>query len=226
MGEIVIDELIRSDRKSVGLSVARDGALTVRAPFRMKRAAVEAVVREKAEWIANKQQEARRRSALHPAPAFHAGERFGYMGRQLVLAYRDGLTAVRREGEVLLVPMETEKEARVLVWRWYKAQARGVFAPRVAACAAAMSLAAPTLRLSSARKRWGSCCSAKRSVNLNWRLVMAPPAVIEYVVVHELAHLTHADHSARFWALVERYCPHWRACRAYLHEHQAILDIE
>jgi len=73
----------------------------------------------------------------------------------------------------------------------------------------------PALALSSARTRWGSC-SAQGGIRLNWRLIHLPPAIVDYVVVHELAHLRHMNHGPRFWALVESVCPEYRALRAEL----------
>lgn len=81
-----------------------------------------------------------------------------------------------------------------------------------------MALVPQKLALSSARSRWGSC-SASGGVRLNWRLMQAPPAVIDYVVIHELAHLAELNHSPRFWAIVAAHCPDWKVRRDWLKQH-------
>jgi predicted metal-dependent hydrolase len=78
------------------------------------------------------------------------------------------------------------------------------------------------IRLKGHRSLWGSC-SRTRNLNFNWRLVMTPIPVIEYVVIHELAHLKEMNHSPRFWRIVESYCPEWRARRQWLTEHSQLL---
>jgi predicted metal-dependent hydrolase len=98
-------------------------------------------------------------------------------------------------------------------------KARAVFSERLALHAPRLGVAAPPLRLSSARTRWGSC-SHHGGISLNWRLIFMPLTVIDYVVCHELAHLKEMNHSPRFWSVVEQLCPDWRRLRLEL-RHQA-----
>jgi predicted metal-dependent hydrolase len=98
---------------------------------------------------------------------------------------------------------------------WYKARAREHLSARVALLAASAGLEPPRLFISPAMARWGSC-NSRREVRLAWRLVKAPPALVDYVVCHELAHLRHMNHSAAFWREVERQCPEYRRLRAEL----------
>ena len=94
-------------------------------------------------------------------------------------------------------------------------RAREHFASRLAPLAAVIGVSVPALALSSARTRWGSC-STKSGIRLNWRLIHFPEAIIDYVVVHELAHLRHMNHGPRFWSLVDVGCPDYRAARVEL----------
>jgi len=98
---------------------------------------------------------------------------------------------------------------------WYKAAARDHLAGRVAELARAAGVTPPRIAISAARSRWGSCNSG-REIRLAWRLVKAPPHLVDYVVCHELAHLRQMNHSRAFWAEVERLCPDYRRLREEL----------
>jgi predicted metal-dependent hydrolase len=94
---------------------------------------------------------------------------------------------------------------------------------RLQALAALHSIPAPTVQVRNQRARWGSC-SARRCISLNWRLVQAPPDVLDYIILHELAHLRHMNHSRRFWDEVARLCPRYEAAEAWIkaHGHQIL----
>ena len=226
---IEIDRLIRSRRKTVGLMIAPDGTLTVRAPLRMPQAAIRGVVAQKAGWIEQKRAELRARG-IRPERAYAEGESFFILGAPCALHYQVGisgarLTASHIPGAVgtLALPPCAPDEAKKRLTVWYQAQARGVFQDRIAIYAGKLGVVAPRLRLSSARGRWGSCSAT--GVNLVWRLVMAPLPVVDYVVAHELSHILRRDHSAAFWKEVERVYPDWRAQRKWLRDHGAELEV-
>jgi predicted metal-dependent hydrolase len=102
-----------------------------------------------------------------------------------------------------------------VVTKWYRNEAERVFQECVAHYAPLMSVAPKQIKLSSARTQWGSCTS-RGVVRLNWQLVRMPLHLIDYVVVHELAHLIEMNHSAAFWRIVESACPDYANCRAEL----------
>jgi len=105
---------------------------------------------------------------------------------------------------------------------WYRARAATLLAKRVALFARRLGRRPARLTVRDTRSRWGSC-SAKGTLSFTWRLLMAPPAVLDYVVLHELCHLVRPDHSPRFWALVEQHCPEFRTHRAWLRHHAILL---
>ena len=107
---------------------------------------------------------------------------------------------------------------------WYRAEARAVIAARVVACAAILGVAYTRLTIRDTRSRWGSCSSAG-GLNFSWRLILAPPAILEYVVIHELAHRRELNHSARFWAIVAAHCPTFQQDRAWLRAHGGALLV-
>jgi predicted metal-dependent hydrolase len=99
--------------------------------------------------------------------------------------------------------------------KWYRRRAQSYFRDRVEHFSAQLAIDPPRVFISSAQTRWGSC-NANREVRLNWRLIQAPPHIVDYVVAHELAHLKEMNHSARFWRIVERLCPGYAAARTEL----------
>jgi len=111
---------------------------------------------------------------------------------------------------------------RRLLQHWLKARALEALAPRVAHYAARVSLPPPPLALSNARTQWGVCMASGR-IRLAWRLVHLEPALVDYVVAHEVAHLVELNHSARFWALVEWLYPHWREARERIERKAATI---
>ncbi len=108
--------------------------------------------------------------------------------------------------------------------RWYRRQASTVFEERLTYCNASYNFTWASVAIKSQKTRWGSC-SRQGNLNFNWRLLLAPPAILDYVVIHELCHLQEHNHAASFWALVERACPDYRDHRRWLrlHGHELAL---
>ena len=206
--------LRRRGRRGVGLKVDETG-LTVSAPVTMPLARVEALVRESERWILRKVREWSARQV--PVAGWSEGTALPFLGGALTLRLARGASGAEREGDDLVVTLRdsTPERVRRAVVAWYKRAAAAHFGARVPELARAAGLAPPRVMLSSATARWGSC-NTDREVRLAWRLVKAPPELIDYVVCHELAHLRHMNHSAAFWAEVERQCPGYRAMRARL----------
>lgn len=225
--------LIRSRRKSIALIVEPDGRLTVRAPLRLPQEAIEAFVLGQASWIAARRAELRRRQERCGRPSggrrFQPDEDFWYLGAQvplrLVAGQKEGLVfsgATAGEPGEFLLRRSAQPQAAALFERWYKKQARAYLSTHLEGLAARHGFHFNAWRLSGARTRWGSC-SSQGTVSLNWRLIMAPPAAIDYVILHELAHLKERNHSRRFWTLLEKLCPGYKAQRQWLKDNGECL---
>lgn len=213
-------KLIRSNRRSIALIVEADGGLTVRAPLRLPQAAIEAFIQEKSAWIVEKQANARAQSELSGRPPggarrFEPGEKMLYLGQPYTLELVDRQAQHLTFAQGFRLLKSAQPRAAQVFEAWYKAQARQYFTRRAGELARQHGFTYSSLRLSSARTRWGSC-SARGTISLTWRLIMAPPAVIDYVILHELAHLKQRNHSARFWTLVETLDPEYRPHRSWL----------
>jgi predicted metal-dependent hydrolase len=209
--------LRRSPRaRRVRVSVESDGAVRVTLPRRASLREADAAVKELAPWIE------RRRHALARAAAEVARTpgTVPYLGGELTLRPEPGRTRAHRRGDVLLVP-EHGGEA---VERWYRRTARAEFAQRLDAATARAGMTYTRLTIRGQRTRWASC-SAGGAMSFNWRLLLAPEAVADYVVEHEVCHLEVMDHSKRFWALLEARVPDWRDHAAWLRRYGSTLVL-
>ena len=204
-------------RRSISLRID-DRGLTVNAPLRASEKWLHSVLHDKADWVL-KQLDGWQ--SKKPAPIFWAeGARIPFRGEEFLLTLTPkGRGAVPQlHGEVLHVPAGLEAEAAQIekaVTQWYRDEALRVFNECVEHFAPLLRVSPREVRLSSARTQWGSC-TVQGVVRLNWQLVKMPLHLIDYVVVHELAHLVEMNHSAAFWSVVERACPDYKQCRAEL----------
>ena len=213
----------RSRRKSIGFSVGPEG-LVVRAPGWVPLREVDAAVQEKAAWILAKLQQMRERPP-HPARqalAWAHGADLPYLGGTVRLCVVErGQTPEAPEG-VQVLPLSLPPDASAVQVReaaeaWFKKKARALFEQRLQHFAPQLGVQHRRLSLSSASTRWGSARSDGH-IRLNWRLIHLPLAQIDYVVVHELAHLRVMDHSPRFWDTVGEVMPDYRERRRQLRE--------
>jgi predicted metal-dependent hydrolase len=186
-------------------------------PARAPERAAAAAVRELRPWIERRLDEARETLA---SVAARAGT-VPYLGRSLELVAQPGRTRVHRQGERLLVPAG---DARPALERFFRRSARAEIAPRLDRAAALLGSAYSGLDIRGQRTRWASCSSTGR-MSFNWRLLLAPERVLDYVVWHEVCHLEILDHSPRFWALVQRHWPDYREDRDWLRRHGAGLVL-
>jgi hypothetical protein len=218
--------LVRSRRRTIGLEVRPDATIVVRAPVRTPVWYVESLLREKAGWIEDKLTKARSHVSLLPRHDFLTGERFRYLGREwpfVVVAFQEtALTFDEKTGFSL--DMAAFDRGEVVFEEWYRARARELLAERVRHYAPLVGVSVPRLRITGAEWRWGSC-STSGTVGFAWRLIMAPMDVVDYVVVHELAHLREMNHSSRFWEVVAGVIPDHSTRRRWLRDHGGMLTI-
>lgn len=209
-------QIIRSKRKTIALIITSTGELIVRAPLHMTDPAIQALVRSKAGWIAKKQAEMQQAQAAGPAQPFQPGATFSFLGEAYPLQVRKTTrTPLVLQTNAFVISPENLPWAAAIFARWYQSQARLMLPARVQRLAGEHGFQVRTIRISSARTRWGSC-SSRGTLSFSWRLMAAPVELIDYVILHELCHLRQANHSPAFWAEVERHLPDYRARRAAL----------
>ncbi len=208
----------RSPRaRRVRVNVHAHARVEVVLPERASERAAAAAVAELRPWIERRLREAREALA-HVA---QRGATVPYLGATLELVPEVGRTRVHRRGERLLVP---EGDPRPALERFYRRAARIEIAPRLDHASALAGTPYSGLSIRGQRTRWASC-SRNGGMSFNWRLLLAPERVLDYVVWHEVCHLQVLDHSPRFWALVERRWPSWRDDREWLRRHGATLVL-
>ena len=220
-------------RRTVGIQVLPGPRVVVRAPPGVSAGRIEEIVREKAAWVLRHlAKPPPQRNA--PTRAFVTGERFPFLGRDLTLKVEvDGLKRgahVEAAGDDLLarvgqlLPPEGQPMAvRLGLLRWYYEQAAHVFDQRLALYCPLLGVEPIRVTVKDQSSRWGSC-SVRGAVHLNWRVVMAPLPVVDYLIVHELSHLTVHNHSPRFWKVVGSVLPDHARSRAWLRANGPFLS--
>lgn len=216
--------LRRSARRSFALQVDHRGA-RVSVPLRTPLGEVERFVHSHGSWLLERLR-ARAQAPRAQLLAVGEGVSVPLFGRALVLRLVPVRAARWRGaadgGEELLLPAGVDPQ-RALV-RALRARALAWYRGRVEEYCHRLGVPVPPVSLSSAATRWGSC-STRSGIRLHWRLIHLEPALIDYVVAHEVAHLAEMNHSPRFWAAVERLYPDWRAARAALRRAAATLPV-
>ena len=213
-------QVVRSNRKSVALVIDNEANLIVRAPILMPETTIDEFVRKKRRWINEKQQQVATFGEKHPPVVVETGESIMYLGSSYAII-KDAVDAVEISGNELVVPEDYDVEA---LTAWLKEQAMQTISERVALYANIMGVTPGTVKLSEAKARWGSC-STKNNLNFAWRLIMCPLSVIDYVVVHELSHITHKNHSPAFWSRVKTVLPTYEDGQEWLKFNRKLMEI-
>lgn len=219
--------LTRSKRKSVALYI-RGGGVEVRAPLKMRKCDIDSFVASKEKWITDKLAKSSERSARRKAFTLDYGDLVFYRGRQYPIAYKleKPSNRIGFDNERFYMPQDltTNQIKAACIWI-YRMLAKRDLTEKTLSFAKRMYVMPTAVKINGSKTRWGSC-SAKKSINFSWRLIMAADDVIDYVVVHELAHITEMNHSERFWAIVESVLPDYRERKIQLKEFQHRLSEE
>ena len=204
-------------RRSIGLRID-DRGLTVSVPLRASEKWLSSVLQEKARWVVEKLDGWQ--TCKPPVIRWQDGEPIDYLGELLVLRVAQGLFATpvqRHRNELWVFVVDDSETAHIeqAVSHWYRHEAEQFFVQRVTHYAPLLNVVPRAVKLSEAKTQWGSC-TAHGSVRLNVQLIKLPERLIDYVVVHELAHLRELNHSAAFWRVVESVCPDYASLRGEL----------
>ncbi len=217
-------ELIFARRKTLGISVHPDQSVTVRAPQGLSLAEIEKAVYRKGSWITKKQREFAARPPVPPLPNYISGETHRYLGcRYRLHVIEDGHEGVMlKNGRFFLRVRDQNDRPRKqkLFENWYRQRAKIIFPQRLKIVyprAARFGIPFPQLKIRKMKSRWGSC-SSKGSILLNLKLIQTPKASIDYVILHELAHLREHNHSPAYYHLLSKLQPDWQAQRDYLNQ--------
>ncbi len=198
--------LIRSRRKTVAVRVLPGGMVEVRAPLRFPKREIDRFLEKKSAWIENAK-------AKLPAPPkiFAEGTKLPFLGTEYPLRLREGEASGIRDGKLFLPlsPFASSEEVKAAAEAFYRETARKILPDKLRQYADLLGVSWNGLHITGAKTRWGSC-SSKGSVNFSWRLMAAPESCLDYVVVHELCHRLHFDHSQAFHQTVAAVLPDWQ----------------
>lgn len=227
-------DIIRTNRKTIGIIVDPEQGVVVRSPKYVTEDKVNELIKNKSDWILEKIEKVQE---IKPAPRpkeFLSGEKLPYLGRR----YRIKLIRDDKKGvEVKLIRAKfmirahskfSEEERREMVKekliQWYRSKSDIKIRERVDIYKEKLVVEPENITVKKQEKRWGSC-SSLGNLNFNWKLIMAPVSVLDYVVVHELIHLIHPNHSRDFWSLVETIIPDYKEKREWLRINGKSLDF-
>jgi predicted metal-dependent hydrolase len=223
MNKIEINELHFSKRKTISIIIDANGRLIVRAPYRTPQKVINDVVLQKQNWIIRKREEILNHKNEVKTVTFKEGDKVLYRGINCSLKYENNLKPpILLKNGSIIIDSQYVKYAPQLLEKWYKIEAFNYFNRKARHYANLMKVHFKRVKISNAQKRWGSC-SSQKNINLSWRLIMAPDSVIDYVIVHELAHLIEMNHSQKFWAIVERQMPSFRKHKNWLDKNGHLL---
>ena len=221
----------RTGRKKTISIAVQDGVVVILAPKHVPNREIRDLIARKAPWLRKTLQA----QALRPKfreRRFVDGETFTYLGKDYELKVLPGIDPnPRLRGDRIevhvplgLPPDRSSRSVRAAFLRWYKERAEAVTSERTRHYAALMNVRPHRILLRDYKSMWGKCTAAG-AITYNWKLVMAPRDIVDYIVVHELAHLHHLDHSPRFWKQVEAVLPDYRERRTWLRQNGHLLTV-
>jgi predicted metal-dependent hydrolase len=221
-------QLIRSKRKTIAIYI-KDGGVLVRAPLRTSAKEIDQLVAAKQSWITKHLQKSQQHTKQREAFTVRYGDALPLRGDSYPLVSKDGATAgfenERSNKQFFIPPNPAPHEIKHACIQIYRILAKQHLSQRVQHFSRIMAVTPTAVKVTNAQTRWGSC-SAKGSLNFSWRIMMADDEVIDYLVVHELAHLKEMNHSSRFWSVVEGVLPDYKIRQKRLKQLQQTLATQ
>lgn len=219
---ILPDQVIKSSRNTLSLSVQKDGTVIVRAPSKMKDEHIRQFVEQKQDWLTSKLTLIKNNQDKYSDVLCY--KKFLMYGIKYSLSVAD-VKRVEVDGNTILFPKKIAQDKMMAsLISFYKKQAKEILTKRLIYLKSLIKIEPGSIKISNSKGRWGSC-SSTGVITLNWRVIMLPPASIDYVIVHELCHLVELNHSKRFWSLVGMFLPNFNELRASIKEYGFLLDM-
>ena len=211
---MITPQIIRSKRKTLSLSINENADLVVRAPHRASYDEIQKFISEKSAWIDKKHRLIK--AHLKDNENQHSRSQCLYLGSLYpVKIDNNSIEPISFNGQMFTINNENRETISLLLKSWYKKRFMEVALPRLSYFSNKYNLKVNQVRVKEQKTLWGSC-SSKNNINLNYLLIMATMKVIDYVIVHELVHIIHKNHSAKFWQKVETIMPNYKKARYWL----------
>lgn len=220
-----IDKLVRSKRKTFSIEISRNAELIVRVPLKASDEYINNLLLEKGEWIKKHLTTMRSKVNVLNDRTYSNGDKILFLGieREIVNNF-NGKYSLKLNGNQFELSSNSIEVSKMLFERWFKKVAKDTILSRAIHYSKITDLRFTDFHITSSKTRWGSC-SARNSINFTWRLVMSPLEVIDYVVIHELAHIKQKDHSVNFWRLVSKYDPTYKEKVNWLKNNGYLLNL-
>ncbi|MDB2679662.1 M48 family metallopeptidase [Methylophilaceae bacterium] len=208
-------QLIKKSKKTLSLKISENG-LVVSAPLLMSEKKINQIIISKIKWIKKKLEliEPQKNKLFIKNRAS-----FDLLGKEIKITLLDGNNKIEWVDEnnlkIFFKDQDDQKKLKTFFIKWLKEIALDYFSQRAYEISKLYAIPSNSILLSNAKSRWGTC-NSKTEVRINWRLIQADPYVVDYVICHEFAHLTHMNHSKNFWNLVEKLCPNYKLAENYL----------
>jgi predicted metal-dependent hydrolase len=228
-GDGFVADIIWSSRRKTSAIKIQKGKVFVLVPQGLNIAVIEALVTNKNRWIKEKLAIQKEIFAIKPKE-FVSGEAFSYLGKNHSLRIESGCyPAINLHQDELVVSVrdksaDNASAIKQLLIKWYKKQAESELRDKTESYSKIIGVKPSSVTIKSFKSRWGSC-SVSAGIQYNWKIIIAPDRIVNYVVIHELCHILHHNHSPAFWKAVARYCDDYRDCGAWLKINGALLEV-
>ena len=215
--------IIYSNRKTLSITVERDRSVIVRAPNGTTHERIEKEIQKKKLWLYEKVKHSQKYDLPIKEKEFISGATILYLGKQYKLEVAsEPFDGILFDNKFLISKLSINKSSE-LFKEWYIEKAKEKIIPQAEFYARHLGANFNRILILDLKYRWGSC-TPKNNLNFNWRLIKAPMRVIEYVIVHELAHLLESNHTTRFWDIVKTQLPDYLKSKEWLKEHGSLLE--
>tara|TARA_R110002049_G_scaffold149607_5_gene312635 strand:- start:104 stop:838 length:735 start_codon:yes stop_codon:yes gene_type:complete len=229
-GEGFTVTVVKSGRRKTTALKIKNGEVSIHMPKRQSIEIARRFVQQKTPWIQQKLQYQAQPQQSVPEKDFSAGESFLFLGKdyQLQLVDVDRPTSTIKTARTIEVHGRVKNLSKVAIRtaliNWYKQQAELYLRSQTAFLTSQTGLSPRSITVKTYKARWGSC-RVNGDIQYNWKLMLAPPEIIDYVIIHELCHLEQHNHSAAFWQLVHTHYPNFKLARSWLKNNGASLEV-
>lgn len=217
-------ELVRSSRKSIGITIERDSKVLVNAPENLSHEEIEKYIYKKRLWIWEKLAIKKSIGEAIVQKKFISGESFSYLGRRYRLQIVDSNDDLKLKNGWFTLGITKQKKAKEIFKVWYSNHLKNKIDERLEFICKNSNIKKPKFRIMELGFRWGSC-TKEGVLNFNYKIAMAPLGVIDYVLVHEIAHLKEHTHNDKFWKEISKIMPNYLEKKEWLRENGYLLDL-
>jgi len=218
---VIPDKIIRSHRRSISLTITDKGELYVRAPMRLAYDKIYGFIKEKERWIIQKQSEIETKNQFNKDVITY--KKILFLGKKYNVNYLDGLKKIELSDTSLIVPKQFYNNTNKIK-NWFVVLSKDILKERLEYWANIMQLDYSSITINNNKTRWGSCDS-ERNIKLNFRLIMLPHKVVDYVLIHELTHILEMNHSKSFYKIITKIMPSYKLHQKILKENGYLLSL-